>query len=201
MSRIKHIAVWLSRIGNCKGFGVQSPWAYDLVCNVINQKSPFYAYESLAHRFPQINKEERRLQKLYFRLANYMQPRMVTDFTGYSELHAAYIAAGCNKARYTGIPAGTTSAHLGVLMAMPGAADMMIVSASAANQTYADTALAGAADGSLIIVEGINENKAANQRWKAMAARRNDSITFDLYYCGLIFVDKKKYKQDYVINF
>ena len=29
------------------GFGVHSPWAYDLIENVINERLPYYAYEDL----------------------------------------------------------------------------------------------------------------------------------------------------------
>ena len=30
-----------------RGFGVHSPWAYDLIENVINERHPYYAYEDL----------------------------------------------------------------------------------------------------------------------------------------------------------
>ena len=46
------MVVWAVRIGHCRGFGVQSPWAYRMVRYVINEHWPYYAYAPLAARFP-----------------------------------------------------------------------------------------------------------------------------------------------------
>ena len=41
------MAVWLSRINHCRGFGVQSPSAYAFIRYVVNEHYPYYAYEDL----------------------------------------------------------------------------------------------------------------------------------------------------------
>ena len=69
--------VWLRRIGYCRGFGIQSPWAYSLVRYVINEHFPYYAYAGLYARFPEADIVRRKLGQFYLRLANYVQPAMV----------------------------------------------------------------------------------------------------------------------------
>ena len=39
--------VWLSRIRKRKGYGVHSPFAFDLVTNVLYNKEKYYAYEEM----------------------------------------------------------------------------------------------------------------------------------------------------------
>lgn len=61
---------YLSRIGKARGFGIQSPWAYSFVTDVIMERLPYYAYEEIERSFP--DSRERKRQKLYFRIRNFI---------------------------------------------------------------------------------------------------------------------------------
>jgi len=58
-----------------------------------------------------------------------------------------------------------------------------------------------ATDASLLIVEGIHRNGETRRSWARILQDKRVRVSFDLYYCGLLFFDKKKYKQHYKINF
>jgi len=30
---------------------------------------------------------------------------------------------------------------------------------------------------------------------------KRTGVTFDLYYCGIVFFNKKRFKQNYIVNF
>lgn len=64
------IIEYLSRIGHARGFGIQSPWAYSFVTEVIGEKWPYYAYEEIDRRYKR--RGERRRQKLYYRICNFV---------------------------------------------------------------------------------------------------------------------------------
>jgi hypothetical protein len=164
--------VWLSRAHRCLGFGIQSPTDFQFVREVVNEHSPYYAYEELGmsdswHR--------RRLGKLYFRLANRFQPYYIIDKVGASD----YLKAGCRKA---------------VVDRQARQVELAIVSTVADAQSL----LTLCNDRSVIVVEGIWRQKSL---WKQLVSDNRVRISFDLYYCGILMFDSKRTKQHYIINF
>ena len=172
MQRLKYLFVWLSRIGHCRGFGIQSPTDYWLVRYVINEHWPYYQYEALGKEDDWLT---RKLGQIYFRLANWRQPEMI-ESDGYQE----YLQAGCKKATFG------ESSEL-IRMMLDG--DYRQQLAFIYNKVKDDTVL---------IVEGLWRNRSF---WKEVKADERAVVTFDLYYCGIVLFDKKRHKQNYIINF
>ena len=56
-------------------------------------------------------------------------------------------------------------------------------------------------DKSLFVIEGINKSKETKAFWKEIVSSEQFPTTFDLYYCGIIFFDQKRYKENYIVNF
>ena len=54
---------------------------------------------------------------------------------------------------------------------------------------------------SVFVVHGICYSKEMKALWKKLQADERVGITFDLYDVGLLFFDKTKIKQQYIINF
>ena len=145
LQRFRHAFVWMMRIGHCRGFGVQSPTDYWLVRYVINEHWPYYQYATLGEGDEWLT---RKLGLLYFRLANWLQPRRLTLDGDYR----TRLATIYNK----------VESH------------------------------------SVLIVEAIRKNRAF---WREIVADERTGVTFDLYYCGIVMFDKKRHKQNYIINF
>ena len=53
----------------------------------------------------------------------------------------------------------------------------------------------------MLILEGIYNVKHSKELWKEIVDDDRTGITYDLYDCGIVFFDKKKYKQNYIVNF
>ncbi len=194
MWNMRRLLVWLGRMRHSRGFGVQSPWAYRMVRYVINEHWPYYAYGELTAAHPSLDKRTRRLCELVFRLTNSVQPRRVVAFGPVGAAYGSYVRAGCRRAEYLPIPSG------GCLDGMSGA-DMAVMSpcgdiASAFTRFSRD-----AGDGSVAMLIDIRRDKSVRRLWREVAAGMPGVVTFDLYYCGLVFFDKKRYKQNYIINF
>jgi len=164
--------VWLSRIHRCRGFGIQSPTDYAFVRYVVNEHWPYYAYEELTDD----DWLTQRLGRLYFRLANWRQPRRML-----SDRWQRYWQAGC---RTTSV----TDSIDTVEMAIVDIGDTITL----------EQLLQKCNDHSLLVVEGIHRNQ---RQWQHLRNDPRPVITFDLYYCSILMFDSKRYRHHYVVNF
>lgn len=178
MNRIKQAWIWLRRIGNCRGFGIQSPSDYRFVRYVINEHWPYYAYETLGKND---DWTRRKLGKLYFRIANYLHPRQIIDMVDMRE----YLLEACPKAEI--LPRETKLAELDKI-------ELAIVPI----QTEYNRLLSHCGDQSVIVFENIYLQP---ELWHCIEQDQRTTVTFDLYYCGIVFFDKKRSPQNYIINF
>jgi hypothetical protein len=172
MQRFRYVFVWLKRIGHCRGFGIQSPTDYRLVRYVINEHWPYYQYEKLGVRDEWLT---RKLGLLYFRIANWRQPHVIQS-DGFQQ----YMQAGCRNAKFG------DSTEL-IRLTLEG--DYHSRLATIYNKVEEHTVL---------IVEAIKKNRAF---WREIVNDERTGVTFDLYYCGIVMFDKKRHKQNYIINF
>jgi hypothetical protein len=53
-------------------------------------------------------------------------------------------------------------------------------------------------DRSVLIVENLSGNW---DLWHRIEKDSRTGVTFDLYYCGIVFFDKKRHKMNYKVNF
>ena len=67
-----NIKEYLSRIGKSKGFGIQSPWAFRFVTEVVRERWRYYGYDDIEARYS--GRYERKYQKLLFRIRNFIYP-------------------------------------------------------------------------------------------------------------------------------
>lgn len=172
MQRLNHLFVWLSRIGHCRGFGIQSPTDYWLVRYVINEHWPYYQFETLGQNDDWLTQK---LGQLYLRIANWRQPATI-ESDGYHD----YFHAGCKKASF-----GESSELIRMTLDSGCRQRLNYI----LNKVY---------DNTVLIVEDIWRNRTF---WKEFKADERVRITFDLYYCGIVLFDKKRHKHNYIINF
>ena len=167
----------LGRIGHCRGFGVQSPTDYRFVRNVIIEKAPYYKYEILDHDYPKLDTVTKKMCKLLFRLSNYCQPRQYIDFGQNNiKMFAAYAKAGCNKAKLVSGDAVVFNDSFQT---------PFLVRLSCRNATR----------------ELLQRLLNLSSLWQWIKFHDMVTVTYDLYYCGIIITAKRRYKKNYIINF
>lgn len=106
LSRLRRGVLWMSRAKYCRGFGIQSPWAYRFVRYVVNEHYPYYAYDDLRPLFPHLSKRERRVCELYLRIANHQQADVALLVGDVSEAKRAYLHAGCLRMVFSSMGGG-----------------------------------------------------------------------------------------------
>lgn len=175
MQRLRHVFVWLSRIGHCRGFGIQSPTDYGFVRHVINEHCPYYQYDGLGRDDDWLT---RKVGLLCFRIANWLQPKVIVS-SGYQ----AYLKAGCRTAS---LQEDADHAEL-ILLKLEG--DCRHRLSDIYNKVD---------EHSVLILEHINQHQAL---WQEVVSDERTGVTYDLYYCGIVMFDLKRHKQNYIINF
>ena len=171
MNHVQRWLVWLSRINKCRGFGIQSPTDYAFVRYVVNERWPYYAYESLKDN----DWLTQKLGRLYFRIANWRQPKVIE-----CNSYQAYLQAGCRQAVF-----GDSS-------------ELILLTLEGDYRNQLPYIYNKVKDGTVFILDGLWKDKGL---WRELVADERTSITFDLYYCGIVLFDKKRHKQNYIINF
>lgn len=203
---LKRPFIWLHRFRHRCGYGVHSPFAFNLITHVIYERTPYYKYEELEKMQKQQAREKdrhwryesKKVKRLLFRLVNYVQPDTVVD-AGTLSASALYLRAGKEAADYT--PASDLS-DLFLEGGVP--VDFLYLHDYRRPQFVEEVfrlCTARTRSKSLFVIEGIRYTPQMHALWKRMQQDEQAGITFDLYDLGLIFFDKTKLKQDYIVNF
>lgn len=193
IDKIRYACLWLRRFGDSRGFGVQSPTAYSFIRYVINEHYPYYAYSDLKIKYPDLKWKEYKLLELYFRISNFKHSALWICDTkakyGNGAILEDYIMSGC-------FSSDVTCRFLG-----NDKADVILL----ANQTdilnNIDKIIEFTHSSSMIIIEDIHSSEKAKHVWRRLVDDERTGRTYDLYYCGIVFMDKEKIKQHYVVNF
>lgn len=172
MNRLKALMVWLRRIGHCRGFSIQSPTDYAFVRYVINEHWPYYQYETLGQEDDWLT---RKLGRLYFRLANWRQPKSVLN-----DRYEKYWKAGCWRVKLTDELERVELARIDC------------------DEQRFNSLVPRCDDDSVVVIEGIGQHR---HFWQRIQSDPRVTITYDLYYCGIVLFDQKRVKQHYLINF
>ncbi len=199
-SGIVRAYVWLCRIGHCRGFGVQSPWAYSMVRYVINEHFPYYAYKGLRRRYP-ADAVRRKVGEMLLRLANYAQPTRVAAFylDDAEEKHSkAYLKAGCRRMDYLTIKKEDEVNVLIEFLQKDVEPHIVITDAQCLKGNVRKSVVDMLRTGDYLFIDNLNARKGL---WKDILKDFQNIVSFDMYYCGLIYLDEKRYKQNYIINF
>ncbi len=172
MNQLTRCIVWLSRINHCRGFGIQSPTDYAFVRYVVNEHWPYYAYS----QFADADWLNLKLGMLYFRLANWRQPQKML-----ADSFQKYFQAGCKKTIFTDDIDTVELARVTI-----------------ADRNGYETLVQRTDDHSVLVIENIYTD---SKRWRQIVLDKRVRVSFDLYYCGILFFDKKRYNHHYIINF
>lgn len=189
--RVKWVWNWIHRMGYSRGFGVQSPSAYSFIRYVLTEHYPYYAYDELKMRFKSFDHATKKKGRLYFRLANYAQASHWFDYHSAEQPYAAYVHEGCRKTVFQAIDGKP----------IPNAFRIARLSMTEDYQAVYEALYKVATDDSILILEGINDNKDTKAFWKRVQESQKATRTYDLFLCGIIVFDTSKHKHHYIVNF
>ena len=203
---MKRPFIWLWRFRNRCGYGVHSPFAFNLITQVIYETTPYYKYIDAGKEQERLALEKgkhwayepKKIKHLLFRLVNFAQPDTIVD-AGTLSASALYLKAGKEGADYT------SASDLTELFLESGVPVDFLYLHDYRHPQFMEEVFricaARATQKSIFVIEGIRYTSKMSALWRRMKQDERAGITFDLYDLGIIFFDRAKIKQDYIVNF
>jgi len=211
---------WLTR----NGFGVHSPWAYDLIQFVINEKWPYYAYEDLYpfwERAPQyLPQYPQSRDELLFRLVNRFNPQFILEVGTGAGVSTGYLASVSKSSQVITVdyphPAEKEVRHnlrkfrnieyiaADVLDTVQDILDsgripeFVHIAHTALWRQAVEMIIPYATPKTVIVVEDLGK-KQKKEWWSNIINDERVGVTFQMKKVGLLFFDLKMNKQHYVL--
>lgn len=213
----------LYKIRHHRGHGIHSPFVFNLITKVIEEKTPYHAYEDIKHVLESAHIKETSLNKqdkLYFRLVNYFAAGHILEIGSgygittlsltapsndttctcielsekkYKEAEKLYAISGKNIRLYT-------KEGLPKLDQKP---DCIFINLN--NYPPSENIVRCLFDitheKSFIIVKGIRTKKRNQALWRSIVNMDSRTVVLDLFNIGIVFFDKTLYRWEYKISF
>ncbi len=229
IGRLLYILTLPLRAWHRRGFDVQSPWAYELVCDVLFESLPYYAYDELRllrDSFPKAAGCKYSADERLFRIANRFAPCDIVELG--SPVSACYLArphASCtctliaraidpvseallhrlDIATATGDSLSLLEQHI----SQAGGVGLLHISDMGGGVVFPDSdtdhvsrlyELAASCASASSVVIIDGIQKEKRHLWRFIVdADERATVTFDLGDCGIVTFDPKRVKQNYLL--
>lgn len=173
------------RLSSCRGFGIQSPWAYRLMTTVIAVRGCGSETAALRTLHSDLHGSRRSYYELMFRLARSLQPDFFVDTTS-DTLAATYVSSGHDSVRVVA-PSELAAHHMqSTLMVRTDILCQQLM--QIVEQMRGE---------SMLVVDGIRRDKLSIKAWNELRDSQKTGVTIDLYGHALVFFSTARPKQHY----
>ncbi len=213
----------LYKVRHHKGHGVHSPFVFDLINNVIEEKRSYYSYQEIQSFLDQNHPKKLSLKKedlLSFRLVNYFGAHKILEIGAGNGVNTLCLAAPSSKIECLSIEADDTKRNnLGEIYKLfenritlaksfsdipDQKFDCIYLDLNNYNDLSEEQLMAlvtNCHEKSFIVIKGIRRNKKQNQLWKCLKSNERRTAELDLFNTGILFFDKQLYRWKYQISF
>lgn len=196
-----HAFVWCCRVRHRRGYGVHSPYAYNLIKQVFFETETFYAYEELQHTVGRGRSFwQTKTDRLMLRLANEVQPQRIWVCGLQLDVPACYASAGCRRAKRIDWSEQTAVWPDNLQLQQP-LVDFWMWEVKTLDLNRFEKMAATVAEPSVAVVFDIHRSRSALRLWKNIEHHPLSVVTFDLYDVGVVFFNRQYNKQSYKVCF
>lgn len=215
---------FLYKIRHHRGHGIHSPFVYNLIRKVIEEKTPYYAYSDLQEFInnspiprPRINK----YNKLSFRLINYFGAKHILEIGSGEGINTLFLTAPALSIECTCVEPSTDKYNIArkvlyywrrkitllnqkELPSLDKKQDCIFIDLKnyiTIDEGIIDYLASVSHENTFIVVKGIRTNKRCRALWNKVANMKERTAMLDLFNIGIIFFNKKLYRWDYPISF
>ena len=195
--RFKHAI----RFRHKRGYGVHSPFVFDLITNVIKEKSEYYDFARI-EAMGNVREKERKLYRLIFRLVDYFSFREVLCVGVENPWVSRYLAAvskqmnvlngghDCPGAEYTGrvTPAEMKGREIDLLfLGRAFEADW--------HESWEEVLRERKKGPLCVVIKDIYKGRFNSLVWRQL--RQEGTVSIDMMWYGIVFFDERLQKGRY----
>jgi len=211
------------KIRHHKGHGVHSPFVFNLINKVIEEKTPYYAYNDIASylsTFSDVNYRRKKFNRLSFGLVNYFNAKTIMQIgSGYgfntlfltapsSHIECICIEPDAEKRLFADRLYRGWDRKIELYDAIPEGMnkkiDCLFIDLKSFNRITdknINSLFNLLSEKSFIVVDAIRSNHHHLKVWKKFAEFGDRTALLDLFSVGIIFFDKKLYRWNYKISY
>ena len=197
---------WCRRFRHRCGYGVHSPSDFFLITSVIYENLPYYAYDELkastsSKRLPHYREK---VNRLLFRLVNYYRPMTLVEVgkgNGASFRYMQAARSSMDAISLDGTDWDEIRCQLEKVLVRMKRVDFLHIAHTPYYIEVFEMVFPYLHEGSSVIIGEIYASKEREDWWKRLMTDERVRLTFDLYDIGLMLFDKKRYKQNFIVNF
>lgn len=212
----------LYKIRHHRGHGIHSPFVFNLVTKVIEERTPYHVYDDIAtlidpYKFLRLKKQN----LLSFRLVNYFNPGSILEIGSGYGVNTLCLTAPSSNIKCTCIETSAKkytiagqlyqnwhkniTLHTNLrLPELKEKQDCIYIDLNNYNRLPPGISeyLADIShEKTFIIVKGIRTNRYNQALWRSIINMENRTVVLDLFNTGIVFFDKTLYRWKYQISF
>lgn len=204
-----------------RGHGIHSPFLFSLITKVIEEKDPYYAYadiDSFLETYPIRNRRSTKLDRLLFRLVNYLSAKNILEIGAKSGIGVLYLSAPSTDIHYKSSCCKIDpmiQTHISdnwqrnvsfstALFPIHEKQDCIVIDMKGL-ETDGEEIYRYISDmiyeQSFVILKNIRTNKEARSLWKKLKDDNRTTVSLDLFSTGIAFFNPKLFRRNYIISF
>lgn len=214
----------LYKIRHHRGHGIHSPFVFNLITKVIEEKTPYHIYddiELILKGMPLKQNELNKTNKLLFKLVNYFGSKRVLEIGSGYGINSLCLTAPSKDIKCISIEYSEKKYSLATEIYKKWDRKISLVSTTELPEItekqdciFIDLSNCNNLPPNLnqylsrlsynktfIIIKGIRTNKRHQMLWKSIKDMESRTVALDLFNIGIVFFDTSLYRWNYKISF
>lgn len=213
----------LYKIRHHKGHGIHSPFVFNFITKVIEEKTPYYAYDDIRNyldNFPFIQHNESKTNRLAFRTVNYFNVKNILELGAGNGIGTLYLtrvssdikclSVELNPEQYNksyelykgwGRDITLSNEEFPEITEIPDCIYLNLRNYQPDPSKLASYLLDNTGEQSFIFIDGIRTNRKQQMLWRKLIRNNKVVISLDLFHVGILFFDRKYHKRNYKLSF
>ena len=197
---------WCRRFRYRCGYGVHSPSDFFLITSVVYERLPYYAYERLkkTSSSKSLPHYREKVNKLLFRLVNFYRPETLIEVgegNGEAFRYMNHARTSMISVDLKGVEKEETLRRLKMELERLKQVDFLHIAFTPYYKEVFEMVFSYLHDESCVVVGDIYASEERKAWWQELINDERVRISFDLYDIGLLRFEKKRFKQNYKVNF